>query len=87
MVCEVAERHKANLTLSSSSTTNRPGCNMPCAGGVPAPTTSSTLLPLWRPNRVAARHLKQFEFIVPLLVQASQQGMLRDLTVPVGDAK
>ena len=67
-----------------SGRTNR---RVPCAGGVPAPTTSSTLLPLWRPNRVAARHLKQFEFIVPLLVQASQQGMLRDLTVPVGDAK
>lgn len=37
MVCEVAERHKANLTLSSSSTTNRPGCNMPCAGGGAGP--------------------------------------------------
>ena len=49
---------------------------MPCAGGGGPQSQQS-----------GRAHLKQFEFIVPLLVQASQQGMLRDLTVPVGDAK
>jgi hypothetical protein len=31
---------RRNLTLSSSSTTNRPGCNMPCAGGWRPPITA-----------------------------------------------
>ena len=77
---------RRNLTLSSSSTTNRPGCKCPVRG-VAAPNHFVYFAAAMASKQSGRAHLKQFEFIVPLLVQASQQGMLRDLTVPVGDAK
>jgi hypothetical protein len=59
---------------------------MPCAGGA-GPDHFVYFAAAMASKQSGRAHIKQFEFIVPLLVQASQQGMLRDLTVPVGDAK
>jgi len=55
MVCEVAERHKAEFDPELLKHYEQAGVQYAVCGGGPAPTTSSTLLPLWRPNRVAAR--------------------------------